>query len=70
MVTLDEQQDRILRDVAAAIGKSVEERKLRQLRRLAVWMLSFSRWWNPEKFERWNACRIEEYRGQTAWMRR
>jgi hypothetical protein len=70
MITLDEQQDRILRDLAAAIGRSVEKRKLLQLRRFAVWMLSLSRWWNPEKFAQWNDARIEEYRNQTAWMRR
>jgi hypothetical protein len=70
MISLDEQQDRALRDLAAAIGKATEKRELRRLRRMAVLMLTFSRWWNPRKFDEWNGERIEEYRNQTAWYRR
>jgi hypothetical protein len=70
MIELDEQQDRVLRDMAADIGKAVEERELRWLRRMAVLMLSLSRWLNPRKFDEWNSERIEEYRNQTAWYRR
>jgi hypothetical protein len=65
MISLDEQQDRVLRDLAAAIGKATEERELRRLRRMAVLMLSLSRWWNPRKFDEWNSERIGEYRNQT-----
>jgi hypothetical protein len=70
MIALDEQQDRVLRDIAADIAKAIEERELRRMRRMTVLMLSFSRWLNPRKFDEWNSERIEEYRNQTAWYRR
>jgi hypothetical protein len=70
LISLDEQQDRVLCDLAAAIGKATEERELRRLRRIAVLMLSLSRWLNPRKFDLWNAKRIDEYRNSTAWFRR
>jgi hypothetical protein len=70
MIALDEQQDRVLRDIAADIAKAIEERELRRMRRMTVLMLNLSRWLNPRKFDEWNSERIEEYRNQTAWYRR
>jgi hypothetical protein len=69
MIVLDEQQDRVLRDMAAEIARGEEERLLKNLRRWAVWGLTLSRWWNPRKFEEWNAARTAEHRNRTAWMR-
>lgn len=70
MIELDEQQDRLLRDEAAEIGREAERLQLKWLRFEARVGLSLWRWWNPQIFDEWNRRRIEEYRINTGWYRR
>ena len=63
MIALDQQQERVLADVAAIIrrshGNEAAERYLRTSRRIAILMLSISQWLAPRRFAEWNRQRIE-----------
>jgi hypothetical protein len=63
MITLDEQQERVLADISEIIGQSAAKRARRQLRRIAIVGLSISRFFNRRKFEEWDRRRIEQQFG-------
>jgi hypothetical protein len=57
MISLDEQQERVLADVADIIGRAAAKRVRRRLRRIAIIGLSISRLLNRRKFEEWDQRR-------------
>jgi hypothetical protein len=59
MIALDEQQERVLADVAEIIGKSAAKSARRRLRRTAIFLLTLSRFLNRRKFEEWDRKRKE-----------
>jgi hypothetical protein len=66
MIALDEQQERVLADVAQIIrryrGNAAASRFLKGARRIAIFGLSMWRFFRPWHFGRWNRQRIDEQR--------
>ena len=62
MITLDDEQERVLADVAASIrrfhGNAAASRFLKGGRRIAIFGLTMWRFLRPHHFERWNRQRI------------
>ena len=65
MITLDEQQERVLADVAEIIGRSAAKRARQRLRRTAIFLLTLSRFLNRRKFEEWDRKRRAEHHRAT-----
>jgi hypothetical protein len=64
MITLDEQQERCLSDVAAIIrqyrGNARAARFHRGARRITIFGLTMWRFFRPRHFDRWNRERIDQ----------
>jgi hypothetical protein len=60
MIVLDEQQERVLADVAEIIGRSAAKRARCQLRRIAIVGLTVWRLLSPSRFEQWDQHRRAE----------
>jgi hypothetical protein len=60
MIVLDEQQERVLADVAEIIGRSAAKRAGRRLRRIAIVGLTAWRLLSRSGFERWDLRRRAE----------
>ena len=58
MITLDHEQERVLRDLVIAAGQPLHGRMHRQLQWIGTRGLTFWQWLMPRDFERWNRERI------------
>jgi hypothetical protein len=58
MIALDEQQEKVLAEVAEIIGRSAARRARRRLRRIALAGLSMWRLFRPNHFHHWNRQRV------------
>lgn len=58
MIELDEDQDRVLREVSDIVGRAAARRHLQKMRRLGRFGLTVWSMLRPRHFRKWNEVRI------------